>query len=101
MPNTVQKSLASVLIICLLVLAGLVYPQVVPHEAHHAHHGAINHGTALCAWLCAAGQALEGAHVVLESRLAPAFIISAAAAEVLRLAPLLSSLSRGPPPSFN
>jgi hypothetical protein len=100
MPEMLRKSLASVMVICLLVLAGLVYPQVVPHEAHHAHHGAIDHGTALCAWLCAAGQALEGAQVVMESRLAPASIVSAATAEVLRLAPLLSSLSRGPPLSF-
>jgi hypothetical protein len=97
MSNTLQKSLASVLIVCLLVLAGLVYPQVVPHEAHHAHHGAVNHGTALSAWLCAAGQALEGAQIILESRLAPASIVPAAAAHVLRLVALLSPLSRGPP----
>jgi len=97
MPIVLQKSLASILIVCLLVLAGLVYPQVVPHEAHHAHHGAIDHSTALCAWLCAAGQALEGADVILESRLTPASMIPAVAAEVVRLVPLLSSLSRGPP----
>jgi hypothetical protein len=100
MPNTLQKGLASILVVCLLVLAGLVYPQVVPHETHHAHHRAADHGTALCAWLCAAGQALEGTQAILQSRLAPAPSVPVF---IDHLAPLLirfSSLSRGPPPSF-
>jgi hypothetical protein len=44
---------------CLLVLSGLMYPQTVAHAAHHAHHKAATHSTALCTWMCAAGQAQE------------------------------------------
>lgn len=45
--------------VCLLVLSGLMYPQTVAHAAHHAHHKAATHSTALCTWMCAAGQAQE------------------------------------------
>jgi hypothetical protein len=47
------------LVLCLLVLSGLMYPQTVAHAAHHAHHKAATHSTALCTWMCAAGQAQE------------------------------------------
>ena len=36
-----------------------MYPQTVAHAAHHAHHKAATHSTALCTWMCAAGQAQE------------------------------------------
>jgi len=44
---------------CLLMLSGVMYPQTVAHAAHHAHHKAATHSTALCTWMCAAGQAQE------------------------------------------
>lgn len=47
------------LAVCLLVLSGMMYPQTVAHAAHHAHHKAATHSTALCTWMCAAGQAQE------------------------------------------
>ncbi|HKN85394.1 MAG TPA: hypothetical protein VJV04_00905 [Nitrospiraceae bacterium] len=47
------------LAVCLLILSGVMYPQTVAHAAHHAHHKAATHSTALCTWMCAAGQAQE------------------------------------------
>jgi hypothetical protein len=47
------------LVLCLLILSGVMYPQTVAHAAHHAHHKAATHSTALCTWMCAAGQAQE------------------------------------------
>ena len=54
-PRIVALGLA----VCLLVLSGVMYPQTVAHAAHHAHHKAAMHSTALCTWMCAAGQAQE------------------------------------------
>lgn len=36
-----------------------MYPETVAHAAHHAHHKSATHSTALCTWMCAAGQAQE------------------------------------------
>ena len=47
------------LVACLLMLSGVMYPQTVAHAAHHAHHKSATHSTALCTWMCAAGQAQE------------------------------------------
>lgn len=47
------------LVACLLILNGVMYPQTVAHAEHHAHHKAATHSTALCTWMCAAGQAQE------------------------------------------
>jgi hypothetical protein len=53
------RVVAGGLVLCLLVLSGVMYPQTVAHAAHHAHHKAATHSTALCTWMCAAGQAQE------------------------------------------
>ena len=37
-------------------LAGLA----AEHGVHHGHHNAATHSTAVCAWMCAAGQVLQG-----------------------------------------
>lgn len=59
MPRIGVRILAVGLALCLLVLSGVMYPQTVGHAAHHAHHKAATHSTALCTWMCAAGQAQE------------------------------------------
>lgn len=53
--RTVAVALAGVL----LLLGGLIYPAMVPHALHHGHHQAATHSTAICSWLCAAGQVAE------------------------------------------
>jgi len=81
----------------LVLLSGLVYPQLSAHAAHHAHHNAATHATALCSWLCAAGQTAEG---VVHSGLTSHGTSSPA----IEFAPLITdvstylpTVSRGPP----
>lgn len=59
MPRLRIRIVATGLAVCLLVLSAVMYPQTVAHAAHHAHHKAATHSTALCTWMCAAGQAQE------------------------------------------
>lgn len=59
MPHVGTRLVAIGLAVCLLALSGLMYPQTIAHAAHHAHHKAATHSTALCTWMCAAGQAQE------------------------------------------
>jgi len=97
MNNSLRRSVAVGLAVCLLLLSALVYPQTVAHAAHHAHHKAATHATALCSWMCAAGQVLEGIQVVLQTDFAP--ILFAALPvfhEPCNNITLVSS-SRGPP----
>lgn len=66
-----RRSVALSLALCLLLMSGLFYAQAVPHTFHHAHHQAATHSTALCSWLCAAGQVLDGASVFIQTTSAP------------------------------
>jgi hypothetical protein len=50
----------------LVALSGIVYPQVTAHMGQHDHHGAATHATALCSWLCIAGDAVDGTVTVAE-----------------------------------
>ena len=82
---------------CLLLANGLVYPQTIPHAVHHAHHTAATHASVLCAWLCAAGQSLEGREPIYEG-----YVHSLGFTVLPPELPLLNPLStfptsRGPP----
>lgn len=55
----------------LLALSALMYPAMVPHSAHHAHHESATHATALCSWMCAAGQASETGVPAIQVAFAP------------------------------
>ncbi|MBM4120300.1 MAG: hypothetical protein FJ248_05295 [Nitrospira sp.] len=91
------KTVAVGLAVCLLLLSGLAYPQIVAHAGHHAAHKAATHATSLCSWVCSAGQVFEGTAVVFRVELNP---IGAAApvvvSEPLSIVPFAIS-SRGPP----
>lgn len=54
------RVVAALLVLCILVVGGLASAQSITHESHHAHHQKATHGTALCSWMCAAGQVLDG-----------------------------------------
>ena len=43
----------------LVILSGIVYPQITAHMGQHEHHSAATHATALCSWLCIAADAVE------------------------------------------
>src|SRR4051794_10428571 len=47
----------------LVVLSGIVYPQLTAHIEQHEHHNKATHATALCSWLCIAADAVEGTSV--------------------------------------
>ena len=83
--------------VCLLLLGGLAYPQTVAHAGHHAHHTAKTHASALCSWMCAAGQVFEGTAIVLQSDRNPVGLASPIV--VLEPASVVhpTALSRGPP----
>jgi hypothetical protein len=49
----------------LVVLSGIVYPQLTAHMEQHEHHSAATHATALCSWLCIAADAVEGTSIYL------------------------------------
>ena len=63
MPRVIKQSVAIVLVLCLLAVGGLASAQSISHESHHAHHHKAAHGTVLCTWMCAAGQAGEASSV--------------------------------------
>ena len=54
------KIVAVSLVVCLVLLSGIFAGQAVAHALHHAQHHAATHATPLCAWMCAAGEVLEG-----------------------------------------
>jgi hypothetical protein len=81
----------------LVLLSGLVYPQLTAHAAQHAHHNAVTHATALCSWLCAAGQTAES---LVSPALAPVTGASPAVQQeyvASEFSPVSSYASRGPP----
>jgi hypothetical protein len=47
------------LVACLFLVPALASPEMVAHEAQHAHHKPAVHSSALCSWLCGAGQGFE------------------------------------------
>src|SRR5436853_1767692 len=98
MNNSLRRSVAVGLAVYLLLLSGLMYPQTVAHAAHHAHHKAATHATALCSWMCAAGQVLEGVSFGFHAHLGPVTLTGLAVPQVPPSPVLPASTSRGPPP---
>lgn len=92
-----QRSLACLLVLCLLVIGGLAAAQSLPHETQHSHHQKSTHGTVLCSWMCAAGQAGEATSLFVSSDAAPRdFVEVASAAHVPAVFSDLFA-TRGPP----
>lgn len=75
MPRVIKQSVAIVLVLCLLAVGGLASAQSISHESHHAHHHKAAHGTVLCTWMCAAGQAGEATSVPTPSEIVPYEIV--------------------------
>ena len=71
-----KRTLAVLLVLCLLSIGGLAQAQSVEHAGHHAQHQAATHGTLLCSWMCAAGTVLDSAVVTFQAELSPIALIS-------------------------
>jgi hypothetical protein len=97
MPLFGIRVIAVGLAVCLLVLSGLMYPQTVAHAAHHAHHKAATHSTALCTWMCAAGQAQETVSFNFEIETNPLRLIESFIAPPLIEVHFAALATRGPP----
>jgi len=85
------------LAVCLLVVTGSASAQAVPHAAHHAHHKAATHGTAFCAWMCAAGQVLSAGGIHLDTDFGPVMRAGTAPCPEPAVVSLPSFTIRGPP----
>jgi hypothetical protein len=91
------RLLALSLALCLLTLSGLVFPQAVTHAGHHAHHQAATHTSALCTWMCAAGQGLESVVLLVNESISPATTLDVVSTDAMDGIVLPPSQSRGPP----
>ncbi|MBH0200203.1 MAG: hypothetical protein HP497_12415 [Nitrospira sp.] len=55
------------LVLCLVLVNAAMAAPSVAHAEHHGAHKAGTHATGICAWLCAAGQAVESSPVEFTS----------------------------------
>lgn len=62
-----HPTLAVLVAACVLFLGGVLSAQAVGHTVHHAHHNAQMHSSALCAWMCAAGQVVQASDAGLNA----------------------------------
>ncbi len=77
----IQRSLACLLVLCILVTGGLASAQSITHESQHSHHQKATHGTVLCSWMCAAGQAGEAAIQFIPAELIPLEFVEVTSAD--------------------
>ncbi|WP_447973574.1 hypothetical protein [Nitrospira sp. Kam-Ns4a] len=92
-----QRSVAVLLAVWLLSVGALAYGQMVQHAVQHAHHKAATHATAICSWVCSAGQVLEGPAIPLHVAIGPLTVASLPPGAHWASAVRVVSPSRGPP----
>jgi hypothetical protein len=97
MKHTVLKFVSILLVLCVLSVGGLAQAQSVEHAGHHAQHQAATHGTVLCSWMCAAGQAGEAATLPVPLEVVPHEFVELRSAD--KVPTIFSNIlaSRGPP----
>jgi hypothetical protein len=99
--NIKRPAFVWALLLSIVLVNGFMAVPSVGHAEHHAHHQAGTHSTGICAWLCAAGQAIESTAVVPTSSLQLVERTLVAQFDTV-LAPLsLSHFFRGPPVVFS
>jgi hypothetical protein len=70
---------------------------LVEHAGHHAHHQAATHGTVLCSWMCAAGQAGEAATLFVPLEVIPHEFVEITSVDKVPTICSIILASRGPP----
>ena len=100
MKRLTQPKLIIPLLACFLFVSGAFAGQAVEHTFDHSHHKSTTHSNPLCAWMCAAGQVLQGFDFGIFGVFSELFLIETRnhsfVASVLAWSPPL----RGPPTSF-
>lgn len=88
----------------MIVLAGvlfasvvLVSPHLIVHEFDHENHHSSSHSSPFCAWLCAAGQAMDSSLSLTDLQLANAESLDAIHPAFRRNVLLSHPFTRGPP----
>ena len=97
MKHTVLKFVSILLVLCVLSVGGLAQAQLVEHAGHHAHHQAATHGTVLCSWMCAAGQAGEAATLLVPLEVIPHEFVEITSVDKVPTICSIILASRGPP----
>ena len=92
-----RRTLAVLVVLCMLVVGGLAQAQSVEHAGHHADHQAATHGTLLCSWMCAAGTVLDNAVVTFQVELSPIALVTLFHSAQPTLEVCQTSPSRAPP----
>jgi hypothetical protein len=93
----IGRSLACFLILCILAVGGFASAQSLTHDSQHSHHQKATHGTVLCSWMCAAGQAGEAATVFVPLDVVPHEFIELASTDQGPALFLTALATRGPP----
>lgn len=97
MTQSFKRSLASLLVISLLVIGGFASAQALTHESQHSHHQKATHGTVLCSWMCAAGQAGETTTILVPSDVIPLEFVELSLSGQFQAACSNQLATRGPP----
>nr|MBI3613324.1 hypothetical protein [Nitrospirota bacterium] len=93
------KAIAAALAMGFLLLLGATTGSAFAHEVQHAgHHSPGMHGTGICAWMCAAGQSLEGVAVDFQVARDLLALTDLPVTQKPLSAVRLTSVARGPPP---
>lgn len=75
--GALAKLLAVTMAVGLLVLVTATTGSAFAHDIQHAgHHSAAMHGKGICAWMCAAGQAMEEIPLPLAAQASPVESVS-------------------------
>jgi len=95
-----KSIVAGFLLIMLMMVNGLAYPNIVAHTFHHMHHTADTHASPLCSWVCTAGQMDEAASLPFIHITVQTDSLSIPQPTSPHIFHLDAGFPRGPPPPF-
>jgi hypothetical protein len=95
--RSLQRSLACLLALCILVIGGLASAQSITHDSQHSHHQKATHSTVLCSWMCTAGQAGETTAQFVPVELVPCEFVEHISADQVSAISSVILAPRAPP----
>jgi hypothetical protein len=97
MRNIKPPALVWALLFCIVLVNGLMAAPSVGHAEHHSDHQTTTHSSGVCAWFCAAGEAIGSALVQLNPQLQPSERATVAPVDTPLPMASFHSRFRGPP----